>query len=240
MHFKLVKQIIAPSLLILIGQILLNGCHSRSIVTDFYPYEDHVITHDDLFYVDECQGFSQLNRERVRKFQEISTSVLQDKRFVALLKQIESSNIIKWSYRRARSLPVDKPKATSYCIKKLLEQNTFPTDNICRSSKFTTGDSPTFAVTTPFSGKTSLNEGKFDQRTNEEWAATLIHERLHDFGSKHVTQKRNRRSRCDISYVIGDAAQLYLKYSIDKKPVKPKITICSGLYKILAEENIIK
>ena len=91
-------------------------------------------------------------------------------------------------------------------------------EEICRSSKHVSSTSVTNAGTYAGGGVTALNAAKLETRSLYSVANTLVHERAHTFGLKHLEPQTPAKNGCDIAYVAGDIVQVLLLHRDTGEP----------------------
>jgi hypothetical protein len=132
--------------------------------------------------------------------------------FAAVLNQLDQRGAIVWTDRfynpEVREEARSHSSNTAWLLSRYATNGGYHLDQVRTWWKWNPWSS-TVAVTIPLQGSTKLNLWQLS-RVPTSIANTLVHERVHSFGTIHPETQTRRGNECDASYVAGDLAQAIL------------------------------
>ncbi len=168
----------------------------------------------------------------------IANSIIYDTLFYPLIQNLADSNKVDWGSTRLSSIPRDHRSAPTAF---LLDQ--FQRRHLNRLEDFQAyrweDDSPTTGSVEACDTLPKVNVHKLD-RGLRSIAGTMVHERVHSFCQKHISQNRDE-NECDLAYHVGTLTIALAAYrSNNSRSFTSRANMCSHLLKLLQQRNIIK
>lgn len=184
-------------------------------------------------------GITPLQQQRIAQARRLAQQAVFDPRFARVLSSMAISD-----FDCAPCRDGDAPRPSGNNILELIRRRGLFGADAIRIKKSVLGKSLPLAVTDPCGDATYLNADLLD-RDAASIANTLVHERMHAYCYVHVAQYRDR-AYCDPSYVVGDLAEVVLRYRhalgssgpVAVRPVAHVNALCPSLCRALAREGV--
>ncbi|HEY0038723.1 MAG TPA: hypothetical protein VGB66_18630 [Longimicrobium sp.] len=176
--------------------------------------------------------------------------IAADTAFLQIVRESAVANEIVWRKKNLTNLPdTVHRRATEWILQRFREAGHFRTTEIRAGEwEFDPAKKKSTRAMTPACLRSRQPCTTFSTRFHpaivrsdalNALANTVIHERIHAFGQRHISQKR-RRNRCEAPSVIGDVAESLLAWRDQGQPIEPRQTLCRTLAARLRARGIVR